>query len=290
MEKRIIVFGEVLVDKVNDQWHPGGAPFNVASHLRALGQDPLFISAIGKDEIGNFLLKKASEWGIDLNGIQKNSYPSGLVDIHIKNNEPNYEILNNRAYDYIDNNLNIDITNTDILYYGSLALRNNTTRNTLDSIIKNFEGTKFVDINIRHPWFSLENFRPYMTDIDWLKINHLELFEIIDGTEDIEHAIKQLSKQYNITNIICTRGKEDVILYSQSTDNFYYKKTIENRNIKTTVGAGDSFAAAVIDSIKKGEDYKVLLSRAVKISSEVCGINGAIPEDKSFYNRINYGY
>lgn len=290
MEKKIIIFGEVLVDNVGDQWHPGGAPFNVASHLRALGQDPLFISAIGNDDIGDFLLKQASSWEIDLSGIQKNNYPSGLVDVHIDNGEPTYEILDNRAYDYIDNNLNIDLTKADILYYGSLALRNSTSRSSLNSIIKQFNGTVFVDINIRHPWFSLDSYKSYITDIDWLKLNHHELFEVIDGTEDIEHAIKQLSMQNNIKNIICTRGKDDVILYSRKKDAFFYKKTIENQNIKTTVGAGDSFAASVIDSIKKDEDYKLLLSRAVKISSEVCGINGAIPEDKSFYDRINYGY
>ncbi len=49
----ITVFGEVLFDCFpNGKQVLGGAPFNVAWHLQALGDDPTFISQIGDDTLG----------------------------------------------------------------------------------------------------------------------------------------------------------------------------------------------------------------------------------------------
>ncbi|MBA1332725.1 carbohydrate kinase, partial [Candidatus Endoriftia persephone str. Guaymas] len=53
MESHPIIFGEVLFDCFEDGSRVlGGAPFNVAWHLQALGAAPLFISRVGDDSLG----------------------------------------------------------------------------------------------------------------------------------------------------------------------------------------------------------------------------------------------
>ena len=48
----VALFGEILVDEFLDRSVIGGAPFNVASHLRRFGLDPVLITRVGEDDEG----------------------------------------------------------------------------------------------------------------------------------------------------------------------------------------------------------------------------------------------
>ncbi|MBA4321171.1 MAG: carbohydrate kinase, partial [Flavobacterium sp.] len=50
--KNIIAFGEVLMDCLPDKNVIGGAPFNVAIHLKRFGNQVTFVSKIAKDDFG----------------------------------------------------------------------------------------------------------------------------------------------------------------------------------------------------------------------------------------------
>ena len=52
MNYKVAVFGEVLWDIIEGKEYIGGAPFNLACHLKKLGVDVIFISAVGNDERG----------------------------------------------------------------------------------------------------------------------------------------------------------------------------------------------------------------------------------------------
>jgi fructokinase len=65
-DSRVILFGEALVDELpSTDGHPGGAPFNVACHLRAFGVEPLLISRVGEDPEGEMLRRAALRQGLD---------------------------------------------------------------------------------------------------------------------------------------------------------------------------------------------------------------------------------
>ena len=51
--KNIVAFGEVLMDCLPDKNVIGGAPFNVAIHLKRFGNQVTFVSQIAKDDFGN---------------------------------------------------------------------------------------------------------------------------------------------------------------------------------------------------------------------------------------------
>ena len=61
MNKQVLCFGEVLWDTFPEGKKPGGAPMNVAMHLRQQGIDAVMASRIGSDEPGKeleaFLIK-----------------------------------------------------------------------------------------------------------------------------------------------------------------------------------------------------------------------------------------
>src|SRR5262245_6398867 len=62
---RILCFGEVLWDHLPHGRFLGGAPVNVAYHLKKLGGGPLPVTAVGRDEAGAEILQRLEQWDID---------------------------------------------------------------------------------------------------------------------------------------------------------------------------------------------------------------------------------
>lgn len=65
------------VDKV-ESWtpYPGGAPANVVTGVARLGAGALFISAIGKDELGDDFVALLQKRGVDTSGVQRVERPT----------------------------------------------------------------------------------------------------------------------------------------------------------------------------------------------------------------------
>jgi len=64
--------------------------------------------------------------------------------------------------------------------------------------------------------------------------------------------------------------------------------TIENKleSITDTVGAGDGFASVCILGAIKGWSASLSMRRANAFAAKICGIRGAIPEHKDFYDQF----
>ena len=64
---RILVLGEALIDVFPDREVIGGAPFNVARNLAALGAAPLLVSRVGAGPAGERVLGQMRELGMRSN-------------------------------------------------------------------------------------------------------------------------------------------------------------------------------------------------------------------------------
>ena len=138
---RPVVFGEVLFDIFpGGESVLGGAPFNVAWNLQGLGLEPLFISRVGNDELGERVLGSMRDWGMDTRGVQLDrTHPTGTVGIELDGAEPTYTIHPNQAYDHIDPTAAIDALGDErpaLLYHGSLALRQPVSRGALSRLLE----------------------------------------------------------------------------------------------------------------------------------------------------------
>ena len=75
----ILSIGEILTDFIGEDETKfrmccGGAPFNVAVNAKRAGAKVGFIGRVGKDPVGNYLKKYASEENLDLWLKIKNEY------------------------------------------------------------------------------------------------------------------------------------------------------------------------------------------------------------------------
>ena len=121
--QQIALFGEVLFDLFpTGEKILGGAPFNVAWNLQALGDAPLFISRVGKDSYGTDILQAMRTWGMSTEGVQCDpDHATGQVQVELIDNEPRYHIVADSAYDFIHESQLPVLGNGRLLYHGTLG-------------------------------------------------------------------------------------------------------------------------------------------------------------------------
>ena len=69
-ESEVLCVGEVLWDALPEGLFLGGAPFNVACHLRAAGTPVSMVSRVGDDRLGDEVLRRAVRYGVGVDLIQ----------------------------------------------------------------------------------------------------------------------------------------------------------------------------------------------------------------------------
>lgn len=278
-----IIFGEVLYDCFPDGSRVlGGAPFNVAWHCQAFGLQPLFISRVGNDSLGNNVINAMRDWGMNTAGVQVDSeHTTGRVNVSFNDNEPSYDIVENSAWDFIDSKALPKLNKEQVLYHGSLALRNPVSAQSLDTIKQYVSTPIFVDINLRPPWWSLSLINNIMQHSQWLKINTDELNLIVTDEQTIESKARYLLSQLQLDLIVITQGASGALAISQNeTYSVQPEKTV---TVIDTVGAGDAFTSVLLLGLHKEWPLQKTLDRAQLFASKVVGLRGATTQDKSFY-------
>lgn len=277
---KIICFGEILWDIFEDGKKLGGAPFNVTNSLKDLGADVEFISRIGKDFLGNEILKELKSRGVSTIFLQEDPiYPTGKVTVDIDSNgSAKYEIDNDSAWDYIEKETKTVkmVSDASAFVFGSLIARAKSFE-ALNSFLKVSKFSIF-DINLRPPFYNQSLLIDLMNKSDMLKFNDEELDIIANGLESpfnsIDKNIEFIAERTK-TKIICvTKGKYGAVLYHHG-DWFYnngYRVIV-----KDSVGAGDSFLATLINGLIEKEPLQKTIDYACAMGALVANSFGANP-------------
>ena len=285
MNKDLVIgMGEVLWDVLPDGKKLGGAPCNFAYHVSQFGLDSCAISAIGDDPLGKEIIKNLDAKGVKYH-IDTVPYPTGTVQVELDaDGVPQYEIKENVAWD--------NIPYTDTLYeiakdacavcYGSLAQRSVVSRETINRFIDKMpcddECLKVFDVNLRQGFYNKEILVSSMERCNVLKINDEELVTVsrmfgYPGI-DLQDKCWILLGKYNLKMLILTCGINGSYVFTPGKVSFLPTPKVK---VEDTVGAGDSFTAAFIASILKGESVEEAHNKAVETSAFVCTQKGAMP-------------
>ena len=282
-EINFVIYGEVLFDCFPDGSRVlGGAPFNVAWHCQAFGLAPLFVSRIGKDEAGQEIISAMQGWGMNVDGVQIDSeHKTGIVDVSFNNGEPAYDIVENSAWDFIDDQYLPDSQNQAVLYHGSLALRNTVSEKSLYKLIQDNSGPVFVDVNLRPPWWDVDKVHSIITHAKWVKLNNDELSLLVPDENDPIAKARHIIQRYQPELVVVTQGEEGALAVTES-ETFSVKPDFET-TVVDTVGAGDAFASILMLGLYKEWPLATILERAQQFASKIVGLRGATTEDKEFY-------
>jgi fructokinase len=283
MTEPVFVFGEVLFDCFPDGREVlGGAPFNVAWHLQALGQSPVFVSRIGDDDAGHHIREAMSAWGMSLDGLQVDQDRStGRVTVSLDGGEPSYNIVADSAYDFITSDI-LPSGAPGLIYHGSLALRNDASRSALEALKSRSKATIFLDVNLRTPWWRRADVLAMLDGADWAKLNRDELAQLGDGgTEEIASA-EDFRVAHALQGLVLTRGAEGALALEDGAEPVEVRpKPVAE--IVDAVGAGDAFASILILGLRRGWPLATTTERAQTFASELVQQRGATISDIGFY-------
>lgn len=281
----ILVFGEILYDIYDDVAVIGGAPFNYSVQLSRLiskNDNLKFITALGKDDFSKEAFKFIENENIDSSLMQVlDNYETGKATVFMNENKiPDYIIHENVAWDNIEFNSDIEKSlkeKYDLFYFNILSCRSEKSYNTLKNIFKNIDSKyKVCDVTFRKNYYTKEKIKEALEFINILKINDDEL-SIIKSLfypnlqNDNEILLKNLNKDFNIDYIFLTLGKSGA---SSFYNNQYIFKPSNKIKVVDTVGAGDSFCAALSYAILKKLDIKKVLDFASAVSEEMIQVKG----------------
>lgn len=282
--KMVVGIGEALWDLLPEGKKIGGAPANFAYHISQLGLPGCVVSAVGEDTLGSEILANLSAKGLCTH-IATVPYPTGTVQVEVDRvGVPQYVIREGVAWDNIPftPDLKALAQRTTAVCFGSLAQRSSVSRETINRFIDAMPGDEdtliVFDVNLRQGFFTKEILDQSMAKCNVLKINDEELIVISRlfgclGT-DLRSTCQGLLDRYHLRMLILTCGVNGSHIFTPG--NVFYRVTPQVE-VVDTIGAGDSFTAAFVACIIRGESVAEAHRRAVEVSAYVCTQAGAMP-------------
>lgn len=280
----IIGLGEILWDMLPSGKQLGGAPANFAYHAGVLGADASIVSSIGNDDLGMEMLDTLKASGLKTDFISTDTArPTGTVSVHLnQEGHPEYTIHEAVAWDYVHftDQTGVLARKADAVCFGSLAQRVIVSRSTVMSFLENTskDCLRIFDINLRQQFYNHDIILRSLTLCNVLKLNDEELV-LVAGMLDLDGDEKQVLLDiltgFSIDLIALTKGEHGSLLLSQEDESFY---RVDPVKVEDTVGAGDSFTAALAMGLLKQRPLAEIHRHAAELSAYVCTCKGATPE------------
>lgn len=303
---KLYSIGELLIDfqsvgtgslKETSQFvkNAGGAPANVCVQAVKLGQSAVYLTQVGNDGFGEFLIDAVGGEGVDVSYVKKtDKYDTSLAFVSFKEDgEREFSFYRKAAADLYftpEDFKDVAFTSDDYLEFGSVALKTQTARDTHISLIERARAagaTICFDPNLRfNLWENKDELRKVVLRFsefaDVIKVGEDEI-EFITGLTG-EDAAKSLFTG-TLKILLVTNGGKGAKIYLADGQKF----SCEGYKVKAvdTTGAGDSFFGGFIAGMMENGltaanalsfgGYGGLLSFACKCGAFTTTGFGAIP-------------
>ncbi len=278
--------GEVLWDLLPDGKFLGGAPGNFAFHASQLGAEGIVASAVGRDALGDEIIERLESLGLSTEYIQRNDAPTGTVTATLDaEGKATYIIHENTAWDQFKISFEWDALakRADAICFGSLAQRTFESR----WIIQRFQGLsnwhclRIFDINLRQDYYSIGINQFSLNFANVFKLNDeelpiiAELLEIPSEETGFVTALWERCPQLVV--VALTRGANGSTLFTRFRRSDHPGYPLAEGVTPDTVGAGDSFTAALAVGLLHFDDLDILHDKASKLAAFVCSQPGGTP-------------
>lgn len=220
-----------------------------------------------------------------------NSKKTGSVEVTFANNEAQFRIEEDAAWDFIDpSNIAVGhIFASDIFCFGTLAQRNPPVRERLRKILKecarDISNTssapecqfsrplRLLDMNLRSPYIERETIFDSLSFSDVVKLNENEAYWLQNqgATSPVE---TWLLERFDLRAVALTLGAEGARLSTPTDQYFVAGIPISGGD---PVGAGDAFVAALAVGFAKGSTDRSSLVQANEYAAWVASQRGAMP-------------
>lgn len=281
----ILCCGEALIDMLPRETaagekafapYAGGAIFNTAIALGRLGISTGFFTGLSDDMMGEILRDTLKSSGVDASYCATLSRPTTIAFVKLVDGHASYAF-------YDENTAGRMITEADLpalgadceaLHFGAISLISEPCGSTYEALMKREHATRVIslDPNIR-PGF-IKDKASHMARImrmaamsDILKFSDEDLawFGISKSTDELAaHWLKAGARL-----VVVTRGADGAVGYTAD-----HKVEVPSERVKVvdTVGAGDTFDAGILASLKRNG----LLTKAEVATLDEAAIRDAL--------------
>ncbi|KAF2407118.1 fructokinase [Pseudomonas antarctica] len=259
-----LVCGEALFDffseedasgqasKLNYKAIAGGSPFNVAVGLRRLGIESGLFGGLSNDFLGQRLLQVLKDEGVSEQFLVEFPAPTTLAMVAVgANGSPQYSFRGEGCADRQLRAVHLPTLGHEIrgLHVGSFSLVVQPIGDTLLTLVKRESGKRLIslDPNVRlNPQPDIQLWRDRVAEL----VKHADLIKVSD--EDLHllypdqspQSVLQGWLQHRCQLVFLTRGGDGATVFSRQHGS--WSAPAVKVVMADTVGAGDSFQAALI--------------------------------------------
>jgi fructokinase len=280
---RCLGVGELLWDLLPTGKQLGGAPANFAYHAHALGAEALVVSRVGNDGLGREILGRLDALGLRTDGISTD--PSALtstVSVALDaQGTPTFTIHEQVAWDFLEAGEAVlrEARRADAICFGTLGQRNPVARAAIRAVLHAAPPTalRIFDINLRQHFWSQEVITESLELAGVLKLNDEEL-PVVAGlfglSGEPSHQLRQLAARFQLQAVALTKGANGSSLLVGPD---LVSRPGSKLTVVDTVGAGDSYTAALALGLLVEQSAPEIIECAHRIADYVCTQPGAMP-------------
>jgi len=289
MQKVIVGLGELLWDMLPSGKRLGGAPANFTVMSSRLGNRGVIASRLGNDPLGSEALEVLKAFPADLSLLQTDpAHPTGAVNVEMRGAEAHYIFQEPVAWDYLEwtPEWKTLAQSADAVCFGSLAQRNPASRDTIRKFLAATppECVRVFDVNLRPPFFSVDVVDASLASATVFKLNEIEAPEVLPmlgitrpadkGEAGLLEAARSLLQKYPLQLVAITMGGEGSLLVTRNAHHRHHGVPVA---VADTVGAGDAFTAALVQSYLRGASLAEMNEAGNRWGGWVASQRGAMP-------------
>jgi fructokinase len=294
VKKIIVGLGELLWDLLPSGERLGGAPANFAVMAARLGNRGVIASRLGADDWGERARKILQALPADVSCLQADpEQPTGTVGVEIIHGDAHYVIHEPVAWDFLEwtPEWRELAGQADAVCFGSLAQRAEVSHATIRQFVAATrpECVRVFDVNLREPFFSADIIAESLAAATIFKLNELEVPQVLGmlgadvGNErsataeedSLRAAAAWLLAHYPMKLVAITMGADGSLLVTR--DGAHRRQGIHG-DVVDTVGAGDAFTAALVDSYLAGATMVRMNEAGNRWGAWVASQPGGMPE------------
>jgi fructokinase len=283
----VVGLGEILWDIFPDATRFGGAPANfacMAASLDPAGCRAHMAGAVGRDALGQQALLRLRELGVDVTSVSQPDFATGQVQVQVDAaGLPSYRFEPNAAWDHFDwsDKLERLARMTDVVCFGTLGQRSEMSRTTIQRFLSTAppSALRIFDVNLRTPFWTDHVVLESLRLANVVKLNDTELPVLAElasvGGQSERDLLQHLLDEHQLRCIALTRGADGSTVLSAASG--FDEQRSRPTSVVDTVGAGDSFTAALALGLQRGLPLDETHRWASRVAAFVCSQRGATP-------------
>ncbi|MDX6442688.1 MAG: fructokinase [Gaiellaceae bacterium] len=299
----IVVGGEALVDLVDDHGAvtpvPGGGPFNTAIALGRLGMPVAFLGTLSHDDYGSLLAGLLIEAGADMSLVRWSDAPTPLAVVHRPDDGENtytFDLTGTSLTDFPPDAVPALPENVWAIHVGTLGLAVDPPAAAYEALLDREAGRRAIvlDPNVRPAVFGHQaayraRFERLAMLADVVKLSDDDAAWIYPELERVDILKRILGLGPRL--VAMTLGALGAVAVSRDGQACVPAVPV---TVVDTVGAGDSFGAALIAALVERDALEPEASRplddslleeaveyAVTASAITCTRRGAVPPSRA---------